>query len=166
MRRRKFIHFLTSFTSSFIFIPNTIFARFSKKISDSEDRFIFRGRIFLNSNSLRVEESLPLAVKWSHDFMSLQDFAEAFHFGLYTNEQKRKSVLYLEKDRITFTAENTFVKFNDQMLQIPLECLWYDGSVWVPVKYFTNILNKYTPFQFLYNTDNKQFSIEESNADA
>jgi len=162
MRRRRFIHFLTSVTSSFILIPNSIFARFSKQISDSRDRFMFRGRIFLKSNSLRVEESLPLAIKWSHDFMSLQDFAEAFHFGLYTNEQKRKSVLYLEKDRITFTADNTFVKFNDQMLQIPLECLWYDGSVWVPVKYFTNILDKYTPFQFLYNSDNKQFSLEES----
>ena len=58
--------------------------------------------------------------------MSLEKFAEAFHFGIYTNDQKQKSVLYLEKDRITFTANNTFVKFNDQMLQIPIECLWYD----------------------------------------
>jgi N-acetylmuramoyl-L-alanine amidase len=94
--------------------------------------------------------------------MSLEDFAQAFHFGLYTNEQKRKSVLYLEKDRITFTSDNTFVKFNEQMLQIPLECHWYDDSVWVPVVYFVNILNKYTPFQFLYNSDNKSFGLEES----
>jgi N-acetylmuramoyl-L-alanine amidase len=100
---------------------------------------------------------------WSQDFMSLEDFSQAFHFGLYTNEQKRKSVLYIEKDRITFTADNTFVKFNDQMLQIPLRCHWHEDSVWVPVVYFVNILNKYTPFQFQYNVKSKTFGLEETN---
>jgi N-acetylmuramoyl-L-alanine amidase len=54
------------------------------------------------------------------------------------------------------------VKFNDQMLQIPLECHWYDDSVWVPVAYFVDILNKYTPFQFRYNADRKEFGLEET----
>jgi len=94
--------------------------------------------------------------------LSLEDFSEAFHFGLYTNDQKRKTVLYLEKDRITFTADNTFVKFNDQMLQIPLECQWHNDAIWVPIKYFTEILNKYTPFQFQYNPKSKEFGLEET----
>jgi N-acetylmuramoyl-L-alanine amidase len=162
MQRRRFISAITSFTSSLFFVPFSLFAKIKQQTSSTADRFTFTGRIFLKSKTLRVEESLSLAVKWSHDYMSLEDFAEAFHFGLYTNDQKRKTVLYLEKDRITFTADNTFVKFNDQMLQMPLECQWYDDSIWVPVKYFTDILNKYTPFQFQYNSDNKQFGIEEA----
>jgi hypothetical protein len=162
MRRRRFINLFTSFTSSLLIIPQNVFSKISQQISSSGDRFRFSGRVQLKSKSLRVDESLPLAIKWSHDYMSLEDFAEAFHFGLYTNDQKRKSVLYLEKDRITFTADNTFVKFNDQMLQIPIECLWYDESVWVPVKYFTNILNKFTPFQFVYDQKSKEFALEET----
>lgn len=162
MRRRKFLSFLTSITSSVLLIPNSLFAKVSRQLSGTGDRFTFSDRIKLKSKSLRVEDSIPLAVKWSHEYISLEDFAEAFHFGIYTNDQKRKSVLYLEKDRITFTADNTFIKFNDQMLQIPVECLWHNSSVWVPVKYFSSILNKYTPFQFIYDTQSKQFSLEES----
>ena len=162
MLRRRFIRSLTSIASSFVLIPQNVFAKIGRQISSSQERFTFSGRIHLKSKTLRVDESLRLAVKWSHDFMSLEDFAQAFHFGLYTNEQKHKSVLYLEKDRITFTSDNTFIKFNDQMLQIPLECHWYDDSVWVPVVYFVSILNKYTPFQFKYNSDNKTFGLEET----
>ncbi len=162
MLRRRFIRSLTSFTSPLFLIPQNVFAKISQQMATSGGKFTFSGRIHLKSETLRVEESLPLAVKWSHDFMSLEDFAQAFHFGLYTNEQKHKSVLYLEKDRITFTANNTFVKFNDQMLQIPLECHWYDDSVWVPVVYFVDILNKYTPFKFRYNSDRKKFGLEKT----
>jgi len=163
MFRRRFLGSFASYTTSLVFIPYSVFAKIVQQITGSGSRFTLSGRIHLKSKTLRVEESLPLAVKWSQDFMSLEDFAQAFHFGLYTNEQKRKSVLYLEKDRITFTADNTFVKFNDQMIQIPIQCLWYDDSVWVPVVYFVNILNKYTPFQFQYNAGSKTFGLEETN---
>jgi len=163
MFRRRFIRSIATFTTSLALVPHNVFAKIAQQITGSGNRFISSGKIHLRSKTLRVEESLPLAVKWSQDFMSLEDFAQAFHFGLYTNEQKRKSVLYLEKDRITFTADNTFVKFNDQMLQIPLQCHWYDESVWVPVVYFVNILNKYTPFQFHYNANSKRFGLEETN---
>jgi N-acetylmuramoyl-L-alanine amidase len=162
MRRRSFINLLTSISSSFFLLPQNVFSKLSQTLSSSSDRFQYTGRVRLKSETLRVDESLPLAAKWSYDFMSLEEFAEAFHFGLYTNDQKRKSVLYLEKDRITFTAENTFVKFNDQMLQIPIECIWHDDSVWVPVKFFAEILNKYTPFQFVYNQKSKEFGLEET----
>jgi len=162
MLRRKFFRSIVPFTTSLILFPHNVFAKFIQQITGAGNRFIFSGKIQLKSKTLRVDNSIPLAVRWSHDFLSLEDFAQAFHFGLYTNEQKRKSVLYLEKDRITFTADNTFVKFNDQMLQIPIPCHWYDESVWVAASYFVNILNKYTPFQFQYNADSKTFRLEET----
>jgi N-acetylmuramoyl-L-alanine amidase len=162
MRRRRFINLLTSLSSSIFLIPQNVFSKLSRQESASGDQFRFSGRVQLKSKTLRVDDSLSLAVRWSHDYMSLEDFAEVFHFGLYTNDQKYKSVLYFEKDRITFSANNTFVKFNDQMLQMPIECLWYDQSVWVPVKYFADLLNKYTPFQFRYDQNLKKFGIEET----
>ena len=162
MHRRRFIKFITSFIPTLFFIPKRVFSKKNLLFFSSEDQFILPEKIRLRSKTLRVDDSFPLGLKWSHDYISLEDFTQAYHFGLYTNDEKRKSVLYLEKDRITFTADNTFVKFNDQMLQIPVACQWYDNAVWVPVIYFVHILNKYTPFQFAYDHGTKTFRLEES----
>jgi N-acetylmuramoyl-L-alanine amidase len=162
MLRRRFITSITSAASSFFLLPQLLFGKafWQQRSSDADLRPV--GRISLRSQSMRIDASVVLAKKWSHLFISLEDFAQAMHFGLYTNEQKQKSVLYLEKDRITFTANNTFVKFNDQMLQIPLDCLWYGNAVWVPVAYFVTLLNKYTVLSFTYQREAQQIQIEET----
>jgi N-acetylmuramoyl-L-alanine amidase len=95
-------------------------------------------------------------------FISLEDLAHALRLGVYTNEPKKKSVLYIEKDRVTFTAENTFVKFNNQVLQIPLECIWYEEAVWMPLDYAITLLDKYTPFSWVYQAEQKELRIEET----
>jgi N-acetylmuramoyl-L-alanine amidase len=162
MYRRKFLSTLLSIVTAFPFVTNNAFG-ISKKKSDSPDPALqLAGQIAIKSTTLRVDEVVQTYSKWDYLFISLDDFAQALHLGFYTNEQKRKSVLVLEQDRITFTADNAFVKFNEQILQIPLECQWHNGAVLVPVEYFVNILNKYTAFQFSYTPDKKEIRIEES----
>ena len=109
-----------------------------------------------------MDETVQAFSKWNYIYISLDDLAQALHLGFYTNEQKRKSVLVLEQDRITFTADNSFIKFNEQVLQIPLECQWHHNAVLVPVAYFVKILDKYTAFQFSYLSDKNEIRIEES----
>lgn len=162
MYRRKFTSVIITTISSFVFFPRTIFGKVSPFLKVFDQLLQRSGRITLRSTSLRVNEPLQVISRWGHQFISLDDFSQAFHLGLYTNEQKHKSVLYLEKDRITFTADNTFVKFNDQTLQISLESQWYEDAVWVPVEYFVDIINKYTVFQFSYDPEQKELRVEET----
>ncbi len=162
MYRRKFITALFSVVSTFPFIPKNVFGIHSKRFDSPEPAIQLAGQITIRSTSMRVDESVQALSKWGYLFISLDDFAQALHLGFYTNEQKRKSVLVLEQDRITFTADNAFVKYNEQVLQIPLECQWQNGAVLVPVEYFVEILNKYTAFQFSYTADKNELRIEES----
>ena len=119
MHRRRFIKFITSFIPTLFFIPKRVFSKKNLLFFSSEDQFILPEKIRLRSKTLRVDDSFPLGLKWSHDYISLEDFTQAYHFGLYTNDEKRKSVLYLEKDRITFTADNTFKKLMIRCFKSP-----------------------------------------------
>ncbi len=65
------------------------------------------------SKSANVDTQIPLYKKLNHDFISLKDFAKVMHYSIYTNDAKKKSVLYMGKDRIRFTADNSFVIHND-----------------------------------------------------
>ena len=123
MYRRKFLKTLLSIVSAFPFIPNNAFGINKKRLNSPDPVLQLAGQITIKSTTLRVDEVVQTLSKWNYLFISLDDFAQALHLGFYTNEQKRKSVLVLEQDRITFTADNAFVKFNDQVLQIPLEGL-------------------------------------------
>ena len=162
MYRRNFIVAITTTFSSLVFFPRSIIGKVSP-FFNALNQFLQRsGKITLRSASLRVNEPLQMIGRWDHQFISLEDFSQVLHLGLYTNEQKRKSVLYLEKDRITFSADNTFVRFNEQTLQIPLESQWYEDAVWVPVEYFTDLINKYTVFDFIYDPEHKELRIEKT----
>ena len=162
MHRRNFITFITSSISTFFLNPRALFSKSRKPGLFFDESVQLAGRITVRSNSLRVNEPLQLIARWGYRFISLEDLAHALHLGIYTNEQKKKSVLYIEKDRVTFAADNTFIKFNSQMLQIPLECLWYDNAVWIPLKYAITILDKYTPYSWIYNATQKELRIEET----
>ena len=69
------------------------------------------------------------------------------------SDSKKKSVLYMGKDRLRFTADNSFVVHNDNALQMLAECKWFDGELLVPLKYFTELLNHHTSYSFIYNNN-------------
>jgi N-acetylmuramoyl-L-alanine amidase len=119
--------------------------------------------IQLISKSANIDTDIPLYIKSNLDFISLKDFSKAMHYSIYTNDAKKKSVLYMDKERIRFTADNSFVVHNDNALQMPAECRWSHGEVLVPVKYFTQLLNQFTAFNFNYNEKNKTLIINPSN---
>jgi len=152
MLRRKFIINLAYLISSCLTFPHNLLAKFKKNVQPDALRIF--------SQTYRIEAEIPIWHKWNYDYISVEDFAQAMHYGFYTNEQKRKTVLYVEKDRITFTADNTFVKLNDQMLQIPLECQWHEEEIWVPIDYFITILNKYTILKMSHDKTAQRLSIE------
>jgi len=160
MYRRNFITLLVTATSSLTFIPRQIFAKLHRRPNLHDDSLQQSGRVTVRSEGLRINQAVQLMTSWGYSFLSMDDFAHALNFGIYTNEPKKKCVLYVEKDRLTFTADNTFVKFNDQTLQVPLESIWYNEELWVPLTYLVQIIDTYTPFSVSYDPDQKEIRFE------
>jgi len=163
MLRRNFISNISNLLLPLIFLPQKIFSKNSTSHQLSKNDLKSAGYLSLSSRAFKVNNSIPLVKKRDQLFLSITKFAYTMRLGIYTNELKRKSVLYLEKERITFTADNSFIKLNDQMLQIPLQCFWKDNEVWVPVEYFVQFLNKYTTIYFEYKKSEKKIIIEKTN---
>jgi N-acetylmuramoyl-L-alanine amidase len=156
MYRRKFISSVVSILAAFLSIPGDAKAFLKQIIAPNNNR------ISVFSQSERIENMIPYFKNWGYIYISVEDFAQTMHYGLYSNEEKKKCVLYIAKDRITFTADNTFVKVNDELVQIPLESVWRDGEVWAPLTYFISLLNTYSARYLAYNETQKKLSVEAS----
>jgi N-acetylmuramoyl-L-alanine amidase len=143
-------------------VPKYLFARIRKLGFTKQNRAQASKKVRVLSQNFRIDAEIPMRQKWNYDFISIEDFAQAIHYGIYTNDQKRKTVLYLSKDRITFTADNTFVKLNDQIIQIPIECHWHKEEVWVPIEYLAHIITKYTVLHVFYNKSIPAIKIEQT----
>lgn len=157
MIRRNFITNIFKIFSLFAIIPKSVSAFFQQNYLGKSNS------IKIISKSANVDTQIPLYKKLNHDFISLKDFAKVMHYSIYTNDAKKKSVLYMGKDRIRFTADNSFVILNDDALQMPLECKWTHGEILVPVIYFTKLLNQYTSLTFTYDVKKKTIEINPSN---
>jgi N-acetylmuramoyl-L-alanine amidase len=87
------------------------------------------------------------AQKLAGDFryISLKDVAEILEAGTYYNNDVRKAILYLSSHQVTVTAFNPFVLIDRQVLQMPVDALYFDGDIYLPVKFFVPILKKVLP---------------------
>jgi N-acetylmuramoyl-L-alanine amidase len=157
MQRRTFIEKIFLLLSGMSLWPSQLFSRINQRAAVQQS-----DRLKLVSSIIRAETEIPVIHKWSIPYISVEDFAQSLHFGIYTNNEKKKTVLYIEKDRVTFTSDNTFVKFNDQILQIPVQCVWQFGEVWAPLSFFTHLLSRYTILNLTLDKSNETLHIEET----
>jgi N-acetylmuramoyl-L-alanine amidase len=154
MQRRNFLKYLALLFSAIIYLPESV---------KSAVRQVFiKGtkNIRIYSKAEKIDTVVPFIRKWDHIFIPVEDFAQAMHYGLYTNEEKKKCVLYIARDRITFTANNTFIKVNDELVQVPMESIWEDGEVWAPLTYFIPVMSKYSALFLQYDESGKKISVE------
>ncbi len=103
MIRRTFLDRLLSLLSGLFFLPTILLANNQNYIFVRKD-----GR----------ESRVPYIKKYGHTYISLVDFAQSGSFGFFTNEARRKTVLYVGRDKVKFTAENSFIILNDRIIQI------------------------------------------------
>jgi len=162
MQRRKFLNFISILVPVLLSIPGRLLSGLRNKSGFQQPLSGISTKISILSTSLQIEGAIFPMEKWGYLYVALDEFAQALHFGIYTNEERRKSVLYVGKERLTFTADNTFIRINEQILQIPLECLWLDGRIWVPLEYLLSILNKYTTLALTLNRENNQLLTERA----
>jgi len=160
MRRRKFIYYFSLLSSALTLLPRRILGHHWFESAAFANAINKKIHLSVNSATLQIEGDLYGIEKWGEVYIDLNDFAQVFHFGIYANEDRRKSVLYVGKDRITFAADNTFVNVNGQLVQLPLESLWIENHMWVPLDHLLSILNKYTSLTINLNKENNRLSLE------
>ncbi len=148
MIRRTFLDRLLSFLSALVFLPFSTFAQGSRYLT-----IVKNGR----------ESRAPYFEKFGQIYISLIDFAQSGNFGFYTNEDRRKTVLYAGRDKIKFTAANSFIVLNDRILQVLGEPVWREREIWIPADLLVSIFNENTAHVMQFDADKKIFSIGSKN---
>jgi len=152
MIRRKFINILSAYLGT----------RFLRPILFAKDVGNYTGaRLKVLKGGLKKE--IVIMTKWEQYYISLDDFAQALNYGIFTNAAKRKAVLYVDRDKATFTADNSFVILNNHVYQFTYEPLWYESGIWVPINILADVFNKYSAQKFFYNPTNKTLTINKKN---
>lgn len=100
--------------------------------------------------------------EYKETYISLNDFAVKTGYGIYTNESRQKSVLYVGSDKATFTANNTYVILNDHTYQLLYIPLWKDSELWVPVNMMVDLFNNHTAQRFDFDSREKILTIGHS----
>lgn len=153
MFRRDFIQSMTSVGAALLSLPATLLA----KILNMQD----------DSNTIRIKNLIlgtePQNIRYkkfyNEIYISLIEFSTANSYRTYTNSSKRKTVLYLDRDKVKFTAENGFVLLNDQLYNYPYEPVWVEGEIWVCAWILAELFNDYTAHKMSFSKSSLEFVI-------
>jgi len=104
-------------------------------------------------------QQIPSFLKWGTVYFSLNDFATKTGFGIYTNESRHKSVLYVGSDKATFTSNNNYVILNDHAYQLLYTPVWQDGELWVPAMMLVDLFNNFTAHRFSFDIKEQIFTL-------
>ncbi len=99
----------------------------------------------------RSIEVIPLYTG-DQDYVSIKDIVELTEAGFYENTAKRKVVVSLSDRQVKITGQNPFIVIDEkQSLQMPVECPYIDGMIFVPLQFFIPVLNSFLPSPILVN---------------
>ncbi len=112
-----------------------------------------------NNRGGNLLQQIPSFVKWKQVYISLNDFTTKTGFGIYTNESRHKSVLYVGSDKATFTSNNNYVILNDHAYQLTYTPVWRDGELWVPAKMLVDLFNSFTAHRFSFDEKELIFTL-------
>ncbi len=160
MKRRRFLQkipalgfLLFEFQNAF----NRAFAaaifpqNFSKKIKSI--------RISAKNSS----KSGELSVYWRYNtaFIDAFRFAALMQYRTYFNEEKKKLILYLPHNKVLVTANNPFVLIDGKVYQMTLATLDRHHSIYVPLREFRRLINKYTDLQLDFREGAGEMRVSE-----
>lgn len=74
-------------------------------------------------------------------------------------DKKQKLVVVKNKQRIIFSSGNTFVRFNDQLVQIYIETINVDDVIYIDAKEFVAVMSEFSSVKFQYNEAARKLTI-------
>jgi N-acetylmuramoyl-L-alanine amidase len=106
-------------------------------------------------------KSVPLPVKYQDGFhfVALQDFANCLGSRTFYSEKAKKAILYFGSSEIKIGALNPFVVIDDKVYQMPIETRYLDAEIFLPLKYFAQLLAAIPAFNFQFDEAQQQINL-------
>jgi N-acetylmuramoyl-L-alanine amidase len=154
MIRRTFLQTVLSFSGSLVAFPAALLARLNQNNLSSDDFITL-------INSLKGGEAQKLRFRRINKqiYISLIEFSTANGLHTFTNSARRKTVLYLDRDKAVFTADNGFVLLNDQLYHYPYEPVWMEGEIYVPTRVLARLFDEHSAHQMVFDEGRLEFII-------
>ncbi|RMI15189.1 MAG: hypothetical protein D6681_04465 [Calditrichaeota bacterium] len=96
---------------------------------------------------------VPVPIWWEYGlaYVSAQKLADAFRFHTFLNQEKRKLVIYLPQNQVVVGADLPYVIIDGKAFQMPVEALWNEGEIYVPLRYLVPLINRFTNLSLTYD---------------
>lgn len=155
MLRRKFITLFSSFFGSSFIFPVLIV----RPLSASPQ--LSKGKItVINMQKGAASGEIPYKTKYNKIYISLEDFCRQNDYGIFTNRAKHKTVIYVGREKVKFTADNVFVILNnEQILQYNYEPFWENGELWVSARNLADLFSQYTSHKMEFADSKLQLTV-------
>ncbi len=75
-------------------------------------------------------------------YVSTKDLAQSFTSKLYENSERKKLVIYISGSKIKISGNSSYITIDDEAYQMPLEAIVELDDIYIPAKYFFDILKK------------------------
>ena len=75
-------------------------------------------------------------------YISTKDLAQSFTSKLYENSERKKLVIYISGSKIKISGNSSYITIDDEAYQMPLEAIVELDDIYIPAKYFFDILKK------------------------
>ena len=113
------------------------------------------------SQASSINAGIKLYQKWSKLYISLSAFSKAMEFNLFEEPEKHKIVIKTPTNHFIFAGDNSFVIVNKiKVVQLQLECVWYENQVFISVDELVNLFNNYSSLQVSYDPMNRILTVD------
>ncbi len=92
-------------------------------------------------------------------YIKLNSFIEFIEAAKFEDPVLRKVQFSIDNSEIKITADNPFILIRSELYQIPMDTKFYDNQIYIPIKYFAGLLNKYLPGEYRFDETELIFEI-------
>jgi N-acetylmuramoyl-L-alanine amidase len=105
------------------------------------------------------EISLTVMKKYDLEFARVGDLSDLLQLRTYYNNLAKKIVVYLGSHKVKITAINPFVMIDDKIYQMPISTEFDEDGIWVPLRYFVDLIAPFSPLPLSYDQDSATLSL-------
>lgn len=144
MTKRRYFNFLTGWI---------ILSSFTLPYLFADDSFL------VNRGSSQKSVPLPVKFQDGFHFVAVQDLANSLEARTLYSEKAKRVILYLGSSEIKIAALNPFVVIDNQIYQLPLETRYLDAEIFLPLKFFMELLATFPAFGIQFDELQKQINL-------
>lgn len=97
--------------------------------------------------------------KYGLEFIEIGALSELMSARTYYNDLAKKIVIYLGNHKIKVTALNPFVMIDKKIYQMPISTEFDQDGIWVPAKYFLELIAEISPFPISFDKERSVISL-------